>query len=131
MGEVEQGALTIPAVLQRAAARFGDAEGLVDGDRRMSFAELAEAADAAARAFVAAGIERGDRVAMWAPNSADWVVAGLGAFRAGAVVVTVNTRFKGQEAAHVIGTAGARMLVTVTDFLDTDYIALLAGAGVP
>jgi len=131
MGEVEQGALTIPAVLQRAAARFGDAEGLVDGDRRMSFAELAEAADAAARAFVAAGIEPGDRVAMWAPNSADWVVAALGAFRAGAVVVTVNTRFKGQEAAHVIGTAGARMLVTVTDFLDTDYIALLAGAGVP
>ena len=131
MGEVEQGALTIPAVLQRAAARFGDAEGLVDGDRRMSFAELAEAADGAARAFVAAGIEPGDRVAMWAPNSADWVVAALGAFRAGAVVVTVNTRFKGQEAAHVIGTAGARMLVTVTDFLDTDYIALLAGAGVP
>jgi acyl-CoA synthetase (AMP-forming)/AMP-acid ligase II len=131
MGEVEQGALTIPAVLDRAAERFGDAEGLVDGDRRMSFAELAEAADGAARAFVAAGIEPGDRVAIWAPNSADWVVAALGAFRAGAVVVTVNTRFKGQEAAHVIGTAGARMLVTVTDFLDTDYFALLAGAGVP
>jgi HIP---CoA ligase len=131
MGEVEQGALTIPAVLQRAAARFGDAEGLVDGDRRMSFAEVAEAADTAARAFVAAGIEPGDRVALWAPNSADWVIAALGAFRAGAVVVTVNTRFKGQEAAHVIGTAAARMLLTLTDFLDTDYVALLAGAGVP
>jgi HIP---CoA ligase len=131
MGEFDYRATTIPAVVERAAERFGDAEGLVDGDRRLSFAELAEVADASARAFVAAGIEPGDRVAVWAPNSGDWIVAALGAFRAGAVVVTVNTRFKGAEAAHVIRTAGARLLVTVTDFLDTDYVALLAGAGVP
>jgi acyl-CoA synthetase (AMP-forming)/AMP-acid ligase II len=131
MGEVDYRATTIPAVVERAAERFGDAEGLVDGDRRLSFAELAEAADASARAFVAAGIEPGDRVAVWAPNSGDWIVAALGAFRAGAVVVTVNTRFKGAEAAHVIRTSEARLLVTVTDFLDTDYVALLAGAGVP
>jgi HIP---CoA ligase len=131
MGEVEHGALTIPAVVEQAGERFGDAEGLVDGERRLSFSEVAAAADEAARAFVAAGVEPGDRVAMWAPNSGDWIVAALGAFRAGAVVVTVNTRFKGAEAAHVIRTAGARLLVTVTDFLDTDYVALLAGAGVP
>jgi len=131
MGEVDYRATTIPAVVERAAERFGDAEGLVDGDRRLSFAELADAADAAARAFVAAGIEPGDRVAVWAPNSGDWIVAALGAFRAGAVVVTVNTRFKGAEGAHVIRTAEARLLVTVTDFLDTDYVAMLAAAGVP
>jgi acyl-CoA synthetase (AMP-forming)/AMP-acid ligase II len=131
MAEVEERARTIPAVVERAAERFGAAEGLVDGERRSSFAEVAAAADAAARGFVAAGVEPGDRVAMWAPNSGDWVIAALGAFRAGAVVVTVNTRFKGQEAAQVIRTAGARLLVTVTDFLDTDYVALLAAAGVP
>ena len=124
-------ARTIPAVLERAAARFGEAEGLVEGDRRLSFADLAAAADRAARAFVAHGVEPGDRVAVWAPNMADWAIAALGAFRAGAVVVTVNTRFKGNEAAHVLRTAEARVLVTVTDFLDTDYVALLDAAGTP
>jgi acyl-CoA synthetase (AMP-forming)/AMP-acid ligase II len=128
---VDIDARTIPAVVERAAALFGDREGLVDGDRRLTFAELAAAADAAARGFVARGVEPGDRVAIWAPNMGDWVVAALGAFRAGAVVVTVNTRFKGGEAAQVIGTAGARVLVTVTDFLGADYVAMLAEAGVP
>jgi HIP---CoA ligase len=122
---------TIPAVVERAAERFGHLEGLVDGDLRLSFAELAVAVDDAARAFVGAGIEPRDRVAIWAPNMAEWVVAALGAFRAGAVVVTVNTRFKGQEAAHILRTAEARVLLTVTDFLDTDYVALLDEAGRP
>ena len=129
MAENEAG--TIPAAVELAGTRHGDREALVDGDVRLSFAELAAAVDDAARAYVAAGIEPGDRVALWAPNSGAWVIAVLGAFRAGAVVVTVNTRFKGGEAAHVLRTAGARMLITVTDFLDTDYVALLADAGAP
>src|SRR4029453_13109229 len=129
MGEVQ--AQTIPAVLERAAERWGTAEGLVEQDRRLTFPDLAAAGAGAARAYVARGIEAGDRVAIWAPNMGDWVIAALGAFRAGAVVVTVNTRFKGGEAAHVVRTAGARLLVTVTDFLDTDYVAMLAAAGMP
>jgi acyl-CoA synthetase (AMP-forming)/AMP-acid ligase II len=133
-------ATTIPALVERAAERFGPREALVEsdgagdsdvGDRRLSFADLAAATDEAARAYVAHGLEPGDQVAIWAPNSAGWVIAALGAYRAGAVVTTVNTRFKGPEAAHVIRTAGARLLVTVTDFLDTDYVALLARAGSP
>jgi acyl-CoA synthetase (AMP-forming)/AMP-acid ligase II len=129
MGDAQVG--TIPAVVERAATAFGAREGLVEPGRRLTFAELAAAADRAARAYVASGVEPGDRVAVWAPNMGDWVIAALGAFRAGAVVVTVNTRFKGGEAAHVIRTAGARLLVTVTEFLDTDYVALLEAAGVP
>ncbi len=124
-------ARTIPATLDRAATLFGDREGLVDGDRRLTFADLAAAADDAARGYVAQGIAPGDRVAIWAPNMADWVVAALGAFRVGAVVVTVNTRFKGAEAAQVIDTAQARLLLTVTDFLDTDYVSMLDEAGTP
>src|SRR5690606_15971129 len=99
--------------------------------RRLSFRELVDAADGAARALVATGLEPGDRVGIWAPNSADWVVAALGAYRAGCVIVTVNTRFKGSEAAHVLGTAQARLLLTVNGFLDTDYVALLDEAGRP
>ncbi|MGH9217218.1 MAG: AMP-binding protein, partial [Acidimicrobiales bacterium] len=133
-------ATIIPALVEQAAERFGPREALVDSDgagddhvgaRRLSFAELAAATDEAARAYVAHGLEPGDRVAIWAPNSAGWVVAALGVYRAGGVVTTVNTRFKGQEAAHVIRTAGARVQVTVTDFLDTDYVALLERAGSP
>jgi acyl-CoA synthetase (AMP-forming)/AMP-acid ligase II len=122
---------TIPAVIAEAAERFGDAEALVDGDRRLSFRELLAAADHVARALVASGLEPGDRVGIWAPNSGDWVLAALGAYRAGCVIVTVNTRFKGAEAAHVLGTAEAKLLLTVNGFLDTDYVAMLDEAGRP
>jgi acyl-CoA synthetase (AMP-forming)/AMP-acid ligase II len=117
--------MTIPKALDRAAARYAGVEALVDGDVRLDFAALHAAADEAARAFIASGVEKGDRVAIWAPNMAEWVIVALGAHCAGAVVVTMNTRFKGNEAAYVLQRSGARMLFTVTDFLDTDYVALL------
>ena len=124
---------TIPAALDRAVAGFGDREALVDGDDRLTWAELAERVDEAARALVASGIAARDRVAIWSPNMGEWVVAALAIHRVGAAVATMNTRFKGEEGAQNIRTAGARMLLTVTDFLDTDYVALLRGAagGVP
>ena len=74
---------TIPSVLERAATRFADTEALVDERSRLTFAELRDAAGAAARALVAAGIQPGDRVAIWAPNISEWVVA-AGVYRAAA-----------------------------------------------
>src|SRR4029453_18382009 len=62
-------------------------------------------------------------------NSAEWIVAVLGLWQAGAVLVPVNTRFKGVEAADILSRSRARALVTVTDFLGTDYLALLEAAG--
>ena len=118
---------TIPLVVRRAAARFGDRDALVDGDDHWSFSSLADAVDTAARAFLASGLVVGDRVAIWAPNVAQWAIAALGVYTAGCVVVPLNTRFKGTEAGHVLRASGARMLLTVTDFLDTDYLALLDG----
>ena len=67
---------------------------------------------------------------MWAPNSLEWIVAALGVTTAGGVLVPVNTRFRGTEAAYVLARSGARVLFTVRGFLDTDYPALLAEAGV-
>ena len=67
---------------------------------------------------------------MWAPNSLEWIVAALGVTTAGGVLVPINTRFRGAEAAYVLARSGARVLFTVRGFLDTDYPALLAGAGV-
>jgi acyl-CoA synthetase (AMP-forming)/AMP-acid ligase II len=118
-------------MVRDAARRNGAAEAVVCGTRRVSFGELVGMVDDAARALLASGIERGDRVAVWAPNSLEWIVAALGVTTAGGVLVPVNTRFKGAEAAFVLARSNARALFTVRGFLDTDYPALLAGAGVP
>jgi acyl-CoA synthetase (AMP-forming)/AMP-acid ligase II len=120
---------TIPAVVDAARDHFGDAEALVDGDVRLSFAELSQHTEEAARAYTAGGVAPGDRIAIWAPNVWEWVVAALGAYRAGATVVTLNTRFKGPEAGHILRTSGAKVLVTIAGFLDTDYLALRDQAG--
>jgi acyl-CoA synthetase (AMP-forming)/AMP-acid ligase II len=117
-------------MVRDGARRFGDADAVVDGTLRVTYAQLAEAVTDAARALVAFGISAGDRVAVWAPNSVEWIVAALGVTTAGGVLVPVNTRFKGAEAAYVLARSGARVLFTVRGFLDTDYPALLASSGV-
>jgi acyl-CoA synthetase (AMP-forming)/AMP-acid ligase II len=109
--------------------RFGERPAVVDGDTRLTYAELLEQARGFGAALVASGVEPGDRVAIWAPNGAEWIVAVLGLFEAGAVLVPVNTRFKGAEAADILARSGAKVLVTVTDFLGTDYVAMLRSSG--
>src|ERR1017187_7406507 len=139
-GDLQWG--TIPGLVEDAAARFGESEALVDAHgpggttTRLTFDQLAEEVAAATRAIVANGIERGDRVAIWAPNCAEWVIAALGSVGAGALLVPLNTRFKGAEAAYILRQSGARLLFTVQGFLGTDYPALLdeavaAGETVP
>ncbi len=128
-GDLEWG--SIPALVRAAAASHGDAEALVDGAVRLTFRELAAAVDQAGRAFLAAGIEPGDRVAIWSPNIAEWVVALLGLQSAGGVVVPLNTRYKGAEAAYILGTSRARILLTVNGFLGNEYPAMLAGQHLP
>ena len=112
------------ASCHRAAGLWPDDEALVDGGTRLTFAEL----DAAVRA-AGQGVRRhrpgaGRPASIWAPNMHQWIVAALGLYSAGGVLVPLNTRFKGTEAAYVLRTSGARFLFTVTDFLDTDYVEL-------
>ena len=116
---------TVPAAVRRAAALWPGEEAVVDGTVRLTWEDLADRMTQAARAFTASGVAPGDRVALWAPNSLDWIVASLGVYAAGAVLVPVNTRFKGAEAAHVLRTAGVKLLLTVTDFLAADYVGML------
>ena len=75
----------------------------------------------AAGAYAGLGIERGDRVALWAPNSAEWIVAAFGLLTAGGVLVPVNTRFKAEEAGEVIRRSGAKAVLVQQGFLGTDY----------
>jgi acyl-CoA synthetase (AMP-forming)/AMP-acid ligase II len=124
-------ARTIPHLALEAAARFGERTAVEDGPVRLSFAGLAAAAEAAARAFLAAGTEPGDRIAIWAPNRWEWVVAALGLQSAGAALVPLNTRFKGREAGAILRKSGARALVAVGDFLGASYVEALRGEELP
>jgi len=114
---------TIPEMVLSAGERFGDAEAVADGPLRLSFAELAERVRVAAGAFASAGIGRGDRVAIWAPNSAQWIIAAFGLLTAGGTVVTVNTRFREAEAGDIITRSGAKAVLVQKDFLGLDFQA--------
>jgi len=121
--------LTIPAAAERAARDFGDAPALAEpGGPRLSWRELHEQASVVTRAFMAGGVQPGDRVAIWSPNTHHWVAGALGALRAGAVLVPVSTRFTGPEALDVITRSGARALLVAGPFLGTDRLAALYAA---
>jgi len=122
---------TIPRLVLGAAERFGDAPAIEDEGHVLTFRELADAGLDAARSFIAAGIERGDRVGIWAPNLWEWIVAAIGIQMAGGVLVTLNTRLKGSEAAYILDKSGAKMLCTMGEFLGTNYVAMLDGQKLP
>ena len=122
---------TIPAAVVDVVARNADREALVDGDRTWTWREVGAATDRAAAAFLAAGVERGDRVALWAPNCAEWIIALFGLHSVGAVLVPLNTRYKGAEAADILGRSRARILITVDGFLGNHYVGMLAGHDLP
>lgn len=120
---------TVPGIVAATVATSGERTAVVDDGTRLDYRELAARADRFGAALVAAGLDPGDRVAVWAQNCTEWIVAALGIWQAGCVLVPVNTRFKGGEAADILRRSRARVLVTVTDFLGTDYVDLLRSAG--
>ncbi|NND67904.1 MAG: AMP-binding protein, partial [Halioglobus sp.] len=124
-------ARTLPQVVADAAAQHGARVAITDGEVELTYTELDAARVRSARAFVAAGLQKGDRVAIWAPNIYQWILAAIGAQSIGGVVVPMNTRYKGSEAAYVIEASGARMLFTVGDFLGANYPAMLADQDIP
>ena len=115
---------TIPEMVLSTADRFGDAEAVIDGDLRLTFTELTEKVRKAAGAYKEAGIKKGDRVAIWAPNSAEWIIAAFGLLTAGGVLVPVNTRFKQEEAGDIIRRSGAKLVLIQEGFLGLDFTAI-------
>ena len=113
--------MTIPGLALAAARQWPDAEAIVDGAQRISFAELADLMRGAAAGFIAAGLHEGERVALWAENSADWIVACLGLQAAGGVLVPLNTRYKKGEAEDIIIRSGAAFAVGSREFLGFRY----------
>ncbi|MBA17780.1 MAG: fatty acid--CoA ligase [Sphingomonas sp.] len=123
--------LTIPHLVEAAATARGDASALIEEGTTWSFAQLRDACRAAASAMLVAGIGSGDRVAIWAPNRREWIAGAVGAMTCGAAIVPLNTRLKGREAGELLRRTRAAMLLTVGDFLGTDYPAMLTQEDLP
>ena len=94
--------VTIPELVDAAANQYGANEAMVDGQHRWNFAEYRNHIHGAAKALISRGIGPSDRVAIWAPNTAEWAIAALGVHCSVATLVPINTRFKGQEANYIL-----------------------------
>lgn len=122
---------TIPHAAEAASRRWPDALALIEGGARFTFAALWDECRRAASALHQRGIGKGARVAIWAPNRREWVIAAIAAQACGAAIVPLNTRLKGREAGDILRRTRASILFTVTDFLGIDYPALLADEALP
>lgn len=123
--------LTTPAVLNRMAFDFADHPALVTADRSFTFAELHEEVRHTAAAIAGHGVQPGDRVAIWSPNTWHWVVACLAVHYAGAALVPLNTRYTAGEAGDILARTGAPLLIAMGRFLGTDRAADLDRAALP
>ncbi len=118
---------TIGDNLDRTIARFSDREALVSvhQDLRYTYAELGAAVDRTARAFLAAGIDPGERVGIWSPNCAEWALVQYATAKLGIILVNINPAYRTSELEFVLGQSGCRMLVAATAFKTSDYVAMV------
>ncbi|MGB3486032.1 MAG: 3-((3aS,4S,7aS)-7a-methyl-1,5-dioxo-octahydro-1H-inden-4-yl)propanoate--CoA ligase FadD3 [Mycobacterium sp.] len=122
---------TTPAVLDRIARELPEHHALVTAEKTLTFAELRAEVRRAAAAMIELGVNPGDRVAIWSPNTWHWVVACLATHYAGAVVVPLNTRYTASEAADILARTEAPLLIGMGEFLGSDRIADLDRAALP
>ena len=118
--------LTMPALLDDAAARFGDAPAVVTDRATISWTQLRERARRVARALVAVGVRPTNRVSVWAPNRVEFIDSLLGLEYIGASLVPLNSRYRGEEARVVLSRSGASALILCNGFLGNDYLEMLA-----
>ena len=108
-----------------AERQFGSREGLVFQDKRYSFAEVAGEVDRAAKGLMAQGIKRGDHVALWLNNCADWIFISFGLAKIGAVQVPINTRFRTADLEYVVRQSDSTVLITHDTSGPIDYLAMV------
>ncbi|MCI2420396.1 AMP-binding protein [Saccharopolyspora sp. K220] len=118
---------TIGANLDRTAARFPDRDALVEcaSGRRWSYREFVADVDALALGLLAAGIVKGDRVGIWAPNRAEWTLTQYATAKIGAILVNINPAYRVHELEYVLNQAGIRLLISAESFKSSDYAAMV------
>ncbi|MBI3689507.1 MAG: fatty acid--CoA ligase family protein, partial [Mycolicibacterium aromaticivorans] len=122
---------TTPAVLDRMALDFASHDALITDDRSFTFAELREEVRRAAAAIIGLGVQPGDKIAIWSPNTWHWVIACLATQYAGAVMVPLNTRYTADEASDILARTHAPLLFGMGRFLGADRVADLDRAALP
>jgi fatty-acyl-CoA synthase len=118
---------TIGGNLERIVAEHGDREALVEvaSGRRWTYAELDADVNALARGLLAAGIEKGDRVGIWAPNCAEWTLVQYASAKVGAILVNVNPAYRTHELAYALNQSGLRLLFSAEAFKTSDYRSMI------
>ena len=115
---------TIGSLLDARAKRDGTREALVFEGRRTSFAELIRDVDMLARGLIQLGIAPGDKVSLWMMNRPEWIHAALAVMRIGAVLVPINTRFRSEDAAYVLGQSDSTTLIIAARSGPIDYLGM-------
>ena len=123
--------LTIPKLIKLQAELFSSKPALISDTEVLSFSDLDNLSSNIAYHLINLGVSHGDRVAIWAPNMNEWVLAAIAIHKAGGVLVPINTRMKGKEAAYILNNAQAKTLFSVKNFLGTDYFKMLEKEDLP
>jgi fatty-acyl-CoA synthase len=118
---------TIGANLERTVARFGDRDALVScqQDVRLSYDEFDAAVNRLASGLIAAGIEKGERVGIWAPNCAEWAIVQFATAKVGAILVNINPAYRTHEVEYALRQSGVKLLVSAPAFKTSDYHAMI------
>ena len=116
---------TIGSLVDERAVRDGSREALVFEEHRWTFAELGRDVDAVARGLIALGVATGDKVSLWMMNRPEWICAALAVMRIGAVLVPINTRFRTEDAAYVLGQSDSSTLVIAARSGPIDYLGMV------
>ena len=119
---------TIGTNLERTIARFGDRDALISCQQgqRYSYRELGAAVDLLARALIAAGLEPGDRLGVWSPNCAEWVLVQYATAKAGVIMVNINPAYRTSELEYALRQSGCKMLIAAPAFKSSDYVAMIS-----
>lgn len=119
---------TIGANFERTVAAHPDTDALVEvaTGRRWTYAELNDEVDRTARGLMALGVQRGDRVGIWAPNCAEWTIVQYATAKIGAILVNINPAYRTHELAYVLAQSGVRTLISATAFKTSDYAAMVS-----
>jgi fatty-acyl-CoA synthase len=122
---------TIGANLARTVAAHGAREAVVDvtTGRRLTYQQFAEAVEDVALGLLAAGVARGDRVGIWAPNLLEWMLVQYATARLGAILVNVNPAYRTHELEYVLNQSGTSMLISATTHKTSDYQAMVEQVG--
>ena len=119
---------TIGTNLERTIARFGDRDALISCQqgRRYSYRELGAAVDLLARALIAAGLEPGDRLGVWSPNCAEWVLVQYATAKAGVIMVNINPAYRTSELEYALRQSGCKTLIAAPAFKSSDYVSMIS-----